>query len=189
MKVLKVIGKAYIFVRRAFNKVIVAPIKKSMMGKCGEKVTVGRRLTVSGWNNLEAGNDSSFGPDMTVLCWKSKVIIGDHVMFGPGVRIIAGNHTIDTVGRYMSSITDEEKNEKDDRDVVFEGDNWIGAGATILLGVTVGRGAVIAAGAVVTKDVSPYSVVGGVPAKFIRMRFDEQTLNEHISILDQMEKK
>ena len=52
-------------------------------------------------------------------------------------------------------------------------DVWIGAGAILLEGITVGDGAVVAAGAVVTKDVPAYTVAGGVPAKFIRNRFDE----------------
>ena len=52
---------------------------------------------------------------------------------------------------------------------------WIGANVTVLGGVTVGRGAVVAAGSVVTKDVEPYSIVGGVPAKLIRYRFDAST--------------
>ena len=54
-------------------------------------------------------------------------------------------------------------------------DVWIGEKAIILDGVTIGNGAVIAAGAVVTKDVQPYSIVGGVPAKHIKFRFDEET--------------
>jgi len=54
-------------------------------------------------------------------------------------------------------------------------DVWIGYGATILSGVTIGQGSVVAAGAVVTKDVPPYAIVGGVPAKVIKYRFDEKT--------------
>lgn len=59
-------------------------------------------------------------------------------------------------------------------------DVWIGAGAKVLSGITVGDGAVIAAGAVVTKDVAPYEIVGGNPAKHIRWRFDEEALRDAI---------
>ena len=61
-------------------------------------------------------------------------------------------------------------------------DVWIGYEAVILAGVTIGDGAIIGARAVVTKDVPPYTIVGGVPAKFIRKRFSDDTINELLSM-------
>ena len=72
----------------------------------------------------------------------------------------------------MACVTDDEKLPENDLDVVFEGDNWIGASAIILKGVTIGKGSVIAAGSVVTKSIEPYTIVGGVPAKTIKKRFE-----------------
>ena len=66
--------------------------------------------------------------------------------------------------------------------IIVGDDVWIGYGATILSGVHVGQGAVIAAGAVVTKDVEPYQIVAGVPAKPIKFRFDEELRNELLKI-------
>ena len=66
----------------------------------------------------------------------------------------------------------------DERRVRIGNDVWIGENAVILGGVTVGDGAVIAAGAVVSKDVPPYAIVGGVPAKIIKYRFDDKTIRE-----------
>ncbi len=63
-------------------------------------------------------------------------------------------------------------------DIIIEDDVWIGYGSTILSGVHVGQGAIIAAGAVVTKNVEPYSIVGGTPARHIKYRFDENIINE-----------
>ncbi len=64
---------------------------------------------------------------------------------------------------------------------IIESDVWVGSNVTILGGVTVGLGAIIAAGAVVTKNVEPYSIVGGVPAKHINFRFDQETISKLIS--------
>lgn len=66
---------------------------------------------------------------------------------------------------------------------VIEDDVWIGSNAVILPGVTVGRGAVVGAGSVVTKDVKPYSIVGGVPAKHIKFRFEEN-IRESLCLID-----
>jgi virginiamycin A acetyltransferase len=72
------------------------------------------------------------------------------------------------------------KNFKDDvtskGDVIIEEDVWIGSNSVILSGVNVGRGAVIAAGSIVNKDIPPYAIVGGVPAKIIKMRFTESQI-------------
>ena len=134
-------------------------------------------------NNIFCGNDISIGSDSLFMCTRARITIGDHVMFGPKVTVITGSHRTDIVGKYMKSVTEAEKRPEDDLDVLLEGDNWIGANVTILKGVTIGRGAVVAAGAVVTKDVPPYSIVGGVPAKVIKMRFDEETIEKHESLL------
>ena len=104
------------------------------------------------------------------MCTRAKVIIKDHVMFGPNVTIISGDHRIDIVDKPMATLNDDDKLPENDMEVVFEGDNWIGENATILKGVNVGYGAVIAAGAVVVKDVKPYTVVAGVPAREVKKR-------------------
>ena len=92
-------------------------------------------------------------------------------MFGPHVTIISGDHRTDIKGKPMFEVTDAEKLPENDKDIIFEGDNWIGANVIILKGVTIGKGAVVAAGAVVTKDVPPYAIVGGGVAKTIKNRF------------------
>ena len=66
--------------------------------------------------------------------------------------------------------------------IVVEDDVWIGFGATILSGVHIGQGAVVAAGALVTKDVPPYAIVGGVPAKLIKYRFEQELVRELVDI-------
>ena len=63
-------------------------------------------------------------------------------------------------------------------DIVIGNDVWIGYEAVIMAGVHIGNGAIIAARAVVTKDIPPYTIVGGVPARLIRKRFDEEVIRE-----------
>lgn len=62
---------------------------------------------------------------------------------------------------------------------MIENDVWCGANVTILKGVTIGRGSVVAAGAVVTKSFPPYNIIGGVPAKLLKMRFTPEQIAEH----------
>ena len=104
-------------------------------------------------------------------------------MFAPNVTVVTGSHRYDIVGKYMKEIDNSQKLPENDQDVIFEGDNWIASNAIILKGVTVGKGAIVAAGAVVTKNVPPYSIVGGAPAKVLKMRFTAEEVIEHETLL------
>ena len=154
-----------------WNKVIVAPMKKSMFKQCGSKVVIGRRVKANGWGNISVGNNVSIGEDCRFMTTIANVYIGDHVMFAPNVTVVTGGHRTDIKDIFMDAIKEEDKRPEDDQDIVFEGDNWIGVNAIILKGVTVGYGAVVAAGAIVTKNVEPYSIVGNKTAIEIKKRF------------------
>ena len=109
------------------------------------------------------------------------------MLFGPKPTIITGDHRIDILGKYMTDVTVEEKFVDGvnvyDQPVVIEDDVWCGANVTILKGVTIGHGSVVAAGAVVTKSFPPYSIIGGIPAKLIKMRFTEEEIAKHERLL------
>ncbi len=181
MKLLKIID----YVCRGWNTIIIAPIKKRALGKCGKNVKLGKGMRLFGPENIYIGNNVSININAVFMCTRASIRIGDHVMFGPNVTCITGGHRTDMIGRLMDSVGNDEKLPENDMDIIFEGDNWVGAGAIILKGVTVGSGSIIAAGAVVTKDVPPYAVVGGVPARIIKYRFDETEIQKHISMIQQ----
>lgn len=104
----------------------------------------------------------------TVFSTPHGIRIGNFVMIGPNCLFASVHHSFDKWDKPMIFQKAEFK------PIVIEDDVWIGANVIVLGGVTIGRGSVIGAGAVVTKDVEPFSIVGGVPAKLIRYRFDEK---------------
>lgn len=165
-------------IKRLYNKVY-CPIYKKRMLHCGSDVFFSPYDSVFTYENMYVGNHVSIGYHADFVATRSKIIIGDHTVFGPHVSIRGGDHRFDIPGRFIDTIKDEEKLPENDADVVFEGDNWIGMNSTILKGVTIGFGSVIAAGSVVTKDVPMYSIVGGVPAKVIKTRFNLEEIHEH----------
>lgn len=97
--------------------------------------------------------------------------------------VICGNH-MPVIGMPLIKVTDEIKKRLDSsnqysKDVVVDEDVWIGARVTLLPGVHVGRGAIIAAGAVVSQEVLPYAIVGGVSSKFIKWKWTIEEILEH----------
>jgi acetyltransferase-like isoleucine patch superfamily enzyme len=107
--------------------------------------------------NITIGKFCSFGHYNKIWAF-DKVNIGDYVQTAIGLTIISGGHNTDN---YLP-LNNQEVN--------IEGENWIGANVTIIGGIRIGKGAIVAAGSVVTKDVLPYTIVGGVPAKLIKDR-------------------
>ena len=124
---------------------------------------------------------------------RDKLKIGKFCSIACGTKFLfnSANHALDSLSTYPFPLFFEEWNlerEKvtdawDNRgDIVIGNDVWIGYEAVILSGVTIGDGAIIGTRAVVTKDVPPYTIVGGVPAKPIRKRFDEKVIKELLKI-------
>ena len=156
----------YLF-RRGIYKFLLTPLKRPLFKSCGKQVHIGEHCSLN-YRNISIGDSVSIGDNACFVCALAEIKIGSHVMFGPNVTVVTGSHRVDIMDRYMDEITNAEKLPENDKDIIFEGDNWIGANAIILRGVTVHRGAVIAAGALVTKDVPEYSIVAGVPAKVMK---------------------
>lgn len=138
----------------------------------GSRVTIGTGANLMGTAvirepgvGITIGSDTSIGRSNTI--WgQGGVAIGRDCLLGPDVIVLSENHASD-------SIEIPIRLQGHSRGAVTIGDDcWIGAGAKILAGVDIGKGSVVAAGAVVTKSVDAFSIVGGVPAKLIRYRTD-----------------
>jgi acetyltransferase-like isoleucine patch superfamily enzyme len=137
----------------------------------GDKVTVGSYAIIRPTNlyggvpgiGLKVGHNSSIGPYSYIGC-SGYIEIGNNVMISPRVSIYSENHNFSDaqVNMIDQGVTRSF--------VKIEDDCWIAANAIILSGVTIGQGSVIAAGSVVTRDVMPFSVVAGNPAKIVKMR-------------------
>lgn len=164
--------KAYWFVWRKYQI--------DQFKHCGTDVYIGRNGIFT-YRNISIGNDVFIGSNACLQSEHGEIIIGNHVMFGPNVHIHGGNHKHDQVGKYMKDVNDKKPGE--DGVVRIGDDVWLGAGAIILKGVTIGEGSIIGAGSVITKNIAPYTiVVGALPRKEFN-RFDDETLTVHQSIL------
>lgn len=136
----------------------------------GGSITVGRNtellngvLLMTYGGDISIGYNCSINP-YTVLYGHGGLTIGNNVLIAGHCMIIPSNHNFDDVEKPINRQGQTQKG------IVISDDVWIGSGCRILDGVTIGTGAVIAAGAVVNRDVPDFAIVGGVPAKLIRMR-------------------
>lgn len=119
----------------------------------------------------------------------NKVIVGNFCSIAQNcIYILDHNHNIDTVstfpfcGQVAGPLRSPHIPPHNKGNITIGNDVWIGLNCMIMGGVTIGDGAVVAAGSVVTKDVEPYSVVGGSPAKHIKYRFDDDTMRDLLDI-------
>lgn len=121
-----------------------------------------------------------------------KLIIGKFCAIARGVKFImnGGNHSLrgfstypfEIFGADWQKVSNRYENDPQPKDTVIGNDVWIGYEAVVMPGVEVGSGAVIGAKSLVTKDVPPYAIVGGNPAKIIRLRFDQSTI-DHLLLI------
>ena len=163
-----------------FYDKLLAVFYKGAMKYCGKHVYLRPSSSdFKGLWNMSIGDHTSIPKGSVFYCTEASLTIGKKVIFGPKPTIITGDHRIDIIGKYIIDVTDAEKGPEHDAPVVIEDDVWCGANVTILKGVTIGRGSVVAAGAVVTKSFPPYSIIGGVPAKVLKMRFSAEAIKIH----------
>ena len=139
----------YLFVRR-------------ILRECGEGVIVKNRCYFGDGSRLSIGDRSQLGQNARL---SGTISIGKDVLMGPDVIMLATSHAYDRVDIPMN-----QQGAAEESPITIGDDVWIGTRVIIMPGVKIGKHSIIAAGSVVTKSCEPYSIIGGVPAKLIKMR-------------------
>lgn len=129
---------------------------------CGKNINIEKKANFGSGKNIRIGNNSGIGINAKI---RGPLTIGDNVMMAPDVLILTSNHCHDRIDIPMRL-----QGFTPTKEVVIEDDVWIGTRVIILPGVRIGKGSILAAGSVVTKDIQDYSIVGGCPAKLIKIR-------------------
>ena len=135
---------------------------KGMFDYCGGGNNIEHMVYFGLGKGLKIGKFSGIGINAQL---QTPLEIGDYVLMGPDVVVFTMNHETSSLDRPIGTQGMTAR-----RKVTIGNDVWIGQRSMIMPGVTIGDGSIIAAGSVVTKDVPPYSVVGGVPARVLKMR-------------------
>lgn len=130
------------------------------LSHCGEKVNFERHASFS--RDLKIGDYSGIGKSTYV---PGNVTIGKYCMLGPEIVFYTNNHNTERTDIPMC-----QQGFKPDRPIVIEDDCWIGRRVIVLPGVTIGRGSIIGAGAVVSRSIPPYSIAVGNPARVVKSR-------------------
>lgn len=156
--------------------------------KFGRNPYIGRTVYLWAKHNIVIGDNFYIGKFSQIEC---DAEIGDNVMFANRVALLGRfDHNFTEIGvpiRLAEKIRDKDYSWKGlNEKIVIEGDVWVGYGSIILSGVKIGQGSIIAAGSVVTRDVEPFSIYGGNPARKIKERFEsEKDKDEHIRLCSQ----
>jgi maltose O-acetyltransferase len=136
-------------------------ICRPLFARIGTNVGISSKVNFGSGENIEIGDNSGLGRN----CWIRNAKIGRCVLMGPDFLYISRNHAFDRTDMPM-----KQQGKTELRQLTIEDDVWIGARVIALPGIKIGRGAIVGAGSVLTKDVPPFSIVGGNPARVIRTR-------------------
>lgn len=161
-----------ITVRKIFSMLTTLTAKlrgkfwKLFLHSMGENVCIMKGVLIANPRTVSIGHNVLIGPNTSII-GGGKIVIGDYVMIAKNCSIISSTH------KYTAWEMPMYKQGDVMGEITIGDDVWIGVNVVIMPHVHVGKGSVIGANAVVTHDVMPFSIVGGIPARFIKYRFHE----------------
>ena len=150
---------------------------KKRLAHCGKDVVITFPCKLSKPQNVFMSDHTLIQPNVTFIMNEGKVYVGRWAVIASNSTLITDNH-IPTVGINHRMLGRYHINDKV-KDIHIGDDAWVGAGVTIMSGASLGRGSIAAAGSVVNKNVPPYAVVAGVPARIIASVFSKEQIIEH----------
>jgi len=158
---------------------------KPLFKKTNGKFRIDSGVTIIGFSKIEVGENSRFeknsymyavdseiilgkdfflGIESKIFAVRANIIFGDFCMIAPNCILVSDNH------KYQDRTIPIMQQGHDAKAIIFEDDIWLGSNCTVLKGVLIEHGSIVAAGSVVTKSISKYTISGGVPARFIKER-------------------
>lgn len=170
--------KRNLFVRNSYYRFKSKfALRRSQFGHISDDVVLTPPYSVCA-RNCYIYDHVGIGPHCFISATNAKFIVMGNCSIAEHFTVHTGNHAR-IVGKFITDITDSNKPKGYDEDVVIEKDVWIGCNVTLLSGVHIGRGSTIAAGAVVNKDIPPYCIAGGMPAKVIKFYWTIDQILKH----------
>ena len=163
--------------------IIIRMFPKYHLGFCGNNVFISRGSQMYFPENMYLYDNTNIYSGAKIICSRARFVMKKGSGAAQGFTVVTGGH-MSLVGKWFKDISNEDKDRADinrsfDKDVIVEEDVWIAANVTLLSGVTVGRGASVGSGAVVRKNIPPYAIVIGNPAKIVGFRFSVEEILEH----------
>ena len=182
----KLIARVISLSSRLSNR-LYGSILKSALGYCGKNVILHKPSVCSNPGNLYLYNNTSIMKNWTFLSDTGKFIMKDHSIASTNLVIITGNHNRVLEHTLQESIANRLADKE--KDIVLEEEVWLGTNVTLLPGITIGRGATVAAGSVVNRDLPPYTLCAGIPAKVKKVYWTEEQIIKHEECVYDPEKR
>lgn len=152
--------------------------RRSKLGHIDKTSYFRRPILIKGPQNVFMYEHTSIYAGAQIQSTRAKFIMKKYSGAAEGLKVVTGNHAF-VVGQWQRTISNDQKQDYMDKDVVVEEDAILYSNVTLLAGVTVGRGAVVGSASVVRNSIPPYAVVMGNPARIVGFRFSPEQIIEH----------